>query len=84
MNFRGKVEVYGDRRIWTDTDVIYAVPYDTPIPGYLCNVCCTLRLWGCKAPKSFDLEVFNTGGYVEVIQSTNVYLNHHLTFNKLI
>ncbi len=66
MQFYGEVEVYGDRRIWKNTQTIYAVPYDTPIPGYMCNVCCTLRLWGCKAPKSFDLEIFNTGAYIDV------------------
>ncbi|VUZ50356.1 unnamed protein product, partial [Hymenolepis diminuta] len=50
VKYRGKVEIQGGRRIWTDTEMVYAVPYDMPIPGYRCNICCTLRLWGCKAP----------------------------------
>nr|CDS19257.1 Glycosyl transferase family 35 [Echinococcus granulosus] len=75
VNFYGKVEVYGDRRTWTNTEVIYAVPYDTPIPGYMCNVCCTLRLWGCKAPKNFDLATFNTGGYIEAVLQRNLAEN---------
>ncbi|KAL7059729.1 hypothetical protein AAHC03_013003 [Spirometra sp. Aus1] len=41
----------------------------------MCNVCCTLRLWGCKAPKNFDLEIFNTGAYINAVLQRNVAEN---------
>lgn len=70
VHFYGRMEYADERGLWKDYTTVYAVPYDTPIPGYMCNVCCTLRLWGCKAPKSFDLEIFNTGGYIDASYST--------------
>lgn len=81
VKYRGKVEIQGGRRVWTDTEMVYAVPYDMPIPGYRCNICCTLRLWGCKAPKSFDLPAYNTGSFIEV-RSKTINLIHHLGYFK--
>lgn len=36
--------------------VVYAMPYDSPVPGFGNNVVNTMRLWSAKAPSSFHLE----------------------------
>lgn len=36
--------------------VVYAMPYDFPVPGYQNNVCNSLRLWSAKAPNFFNLK----------------------------
>lgn len=41
---------------WVDTQVLYAMPYDYPIPGYKNNVINTLRLWSAKSPQEFNLQ----------------------------
>ena len=36
--------------------VIFAMPFDSPVPGYGNNTVNTLRLWSAKAPTSFNLQ----------------------------
>lgn len=36
--------------------VVLALPYDTPVPGYRNNVVNTMRLWSAKAPNDFNLK----------------------------
>lgn len=36
--------------------IVYAMPYDNPIPGYGNNVVNTLRLWSAKSPVEFNLK----------------------------
>jgi starch phosphorylase len=36
--------------------VVFAMPYDNPIPGYKNNVVNTLRLWSAKSPVEFNLK----------------------------
>lgn len=36
--------------------VVLAIPYDNPIPGYRNNVVNTMRLWSAKSPNSFNLR----------------------------
>lgn len=36
--------------------VVLAMPYDTPVPGYRNNVVNTMRLWSAKAPNDFNLK----------------------------
>lgn len=36
--------------------VVFALPYDNPIPGYGNNVVNTLRLWSAKSPVEFNLK----------------------------
>ncbi|KAL3309115.1 hypothetical protein Ciccas_012341 [Cichlidogyrus casuarinus] len=72
VNFYGRVEDAGNgRRKWIDTHPVFAAPYDTPVPGYHNNTCNTLRLWSAKAPKEFDLSIFNTGDYINAVCSRN-------------
>lgn len=67
VNFYGHVEDDGNgRRKWVGAQPVFAMPYDTPVPGYRNNTCNTLRLWSAKAPSGFDLRIFNTGAYIDV------------------
>lgn len=36
--------------------VVLALPYDTPVPGYRNNMVNTMRLWSAKAPCEFNLK----------------------------
>lgn len=56
VHFYGKVENTAIGRQWTDTQVLYAVPYDYPVPGYKNNVINTLRLWSATSPDEFNLQ----------------------------
>ena len=39
-----------------DLQVVFAMPYDSPVPGYGNNVVNTLRLWSAKSPVEFNLK----------------------------
>ena len=52
-----------------DTKDILATPYDTPIPGYGTETVNTLRLWGARAVREFDLDEFNEGDYIRAVES---------------
>jgi starch phosphorylase len=54
---------------WLDTRDVLATPYDTPIPGYRTDTVNTLRLWGARALREFDLAEFNSGDYVGAIEA---------------
>jgi glycogen phosphorylase len=54
---------------WVDTRDVLATPYDTPIPGYGTKTVNTLRLWGAKAVREFDLDEFNEGDYIGAIEA---------------
>ncbi|XP_077967605.1 glycogen phosphorylase, brain form-like [Styela clava] len=60
---------------WKDTQVIFAMPYDTATPGYGNNTVNTLRLWSAKSPNSFNLDVFNTGDYIQAVCDRNLAEN---------
>lgn len=52
---------------WRDCQLVYAMPYDYPIPGYRNNYVNTMRLWSAKAPTEFHLHLFNTGDYIQAV-----------------
>lgn len=56
VNFFGRVMDTPDGKRWTDTQIVYAMPYDNPVPGYNNNVVNTLRLWSAKSPIEFNLK----------------------------
>ena len=62
-------------RQWVNTQIVLAMPYDNPIPGYGNNVVNTLRLWSAKSPVSFNLKVFNTGDYIQSVLDRNLAEN---------
>ncbi|KAI6192841.1 Alpha-1,4 glucan phosphorylase [Aphelenchoides fujianensis] len=76
VNFYGKVEKDGEGKFkWVDTQVVFAMPYDTPIPGFRNNVVNTLRLWSAKAENHFHLKFFNDGDYMNAVMDRNLAEN---------
>jgi len=76
VNFYGNVIYTAEgRRKWINTQVVLAMPYDNPVPGYGNNVCNTLRLWSAKSPLHFNLKVFNTGDYIQAVLDRNIAEN---------
>ncbi|MBN2648037.1 MAG: glycogen/starch/alpha-glucan phosphorylase [Thiotrichales bacterium] len=52
---------------WEHAEVILAIPYDVPIPGFKNQTVNTLRLWWAMAQEGFDLSEFNAGSYHEAV-----------------
>ncbi|XP_037084372.1 glycogen phosphorylase-like [Pollicipes pollicipes] len=69
--------LYGrmDKGKWIDNQVVFALPYDTPIPGYQNNVVNTLRLWSAMSAASFNLQFFNNGDYIQAVLDRNLAEN---------
>nr|ASZ80181.1 glycogen phosphorylase [Harmonia axyridis] len=76
VNFFGNVidSPKGGRQ-WVNTQVVFALPYDNPIPGYKNNVVNTLRLWSAKSPVDFNLKFFNDGDYIQAVLDRNLAEN---------
>ncbi|KNC54737.1 glycogen phosphorylase 1 [Thecamonas trahens ATCC 50062] len=71
VRFYGEVRVVSDSpRVveWVGGEVVQAVAYDVPIPGYGTKNCINLRLWSAKPAKEFDLQSFNQGDYLGAIE----------------
>ncbi|XP_066280309.1 glycogen phosphorylase, muscle form-like isoform X2 [Branchiostoma lanceolatum] len=75
IKFYGHIEKHGDKYKWVDCQMVYAMPYDSPIPGYGNNTVNTMRLWSAKAPKNFDLKFFNDGEYIQAVCDRNLAEN---------
>ena len=60
---------------WDNTQVVQAMAYDTPIPGYGNDVVNNLRLWKALSPKSLDLPSFNQGDYINAIRDIQLHEN---------
>ncbi|CDW52156.1 Phosphorylase domain containing protein [Trichuris trichiura] len=72
INFYGRViKDEKGRSHWIDTMLLFAMPYDTPVPGYQNNVVNTLRLWSAKAENHFNLTFFNDGDYIQAVLDRN-------------
>jgi starch phosphorylase len=68
VRYNGRVEPRTDTTgrthfEWLDTDDVYAVAHDLPIPGYKNDVVNTLRLWKAVPVLEFDLDAFNAGNH---------------------
>ncbi|MGB8339689.1 MAG: glycogen/starch/alpha-glucan phosphorylase [Burkholderiales bacterium] len=71
VQFGGRVE-YRDRLAnWVGTDDVFAMAYDTIVPGYNNGVVNTLRLWSATSTESIDLKHFNQGNYTAAIERKN-------------
>ncbi len=73
VRFYGQVSQFSDEKgrtrfEWVEAEEIYAMAYDTPIPGYNNNTVNTLRLWQAKSPKGFNLNYFNHGDYIRAVE----------------
>lgn len=76
INFYGRVIDHPDgSKKWVDTQIVYAMPYDNPVPGYGNNVVNTLRLWSAKSPVDFNLKFFNDGDYIQAVLDRNLAEN---------
>jgi len=76
IHFGGKIVCYQDedrqmRYHWVDTEIIMAMAYDTPIPGYKTGTVNNLRLWSAKASRDFELKYFNEGNYIKALEDKN-------------
>ncbi|KAG2593005.1 hypothetical protein PVAP13_5NG629585 [Panicum virgatum] len=65
VRFFGHVEILPDgSRKWVGGEVLKALAYDVPIPGYKTKNAISLRLWEAKATaEDFNLFQFNDGQY---------------------
>lgn len=75
INFYGHVEDTPKGKKWVNTQVVFALPYDSPVPGYNNNVVNTLRLWSAKSPIDFNLKFFNDGDYIQAVLDRNLAEN---------
>lgn len=76
VRFYGRVNQYVDqagrlRHEWADADLVMAMAYDVPVPGYDNSTVNTLRLWGAKSSREFDLDYFNHGDYIQAVEDKN-------------
>jgi len=53
---------------WVDTEDVFAVPYETPVPGYHNDTVNLLTLWAVKAGERFNLGYFNDGDYLKAVE----------------
>ncbi|KAK6596678.1 glycogen phosphorylase [Botrytis cinerea] len=69
IQFYGQVRKYQDEQgvsktVWEGGEIVKAVAYDVPIPGYDTPATNNLRLWSSKAASGeFDFQKFNSGDY---------------------
>uniref|UniRef100_A0A8C3SR56 Alpha-1,4 glucan phosphorylase n=1 Tax=Chelydra serpentina TaxID=8475 RepID=A0A8C3SR56_CHESE len=75
VHFYGRVEHAKSGQKWVDTQVVLALPYDTPVPGYMNNTVNTMRLWSARAPNDFNLRDFNVGDYIQAVLDRNLAEN---------
>ena len=74
VRFYGRTEHAKDatgqvRANWVDTQEVWAMAYDTPIPGFCNDTVNTLRLWSAKSSRDFDLRYFNEGDYASAVRN---------------
>ncbi|KUM57317.1 hypothetical protein ACN42_g9860 [Penicillium freii] len=73
IQFYGNVKKFQDEsgRIshsWEDGEIVQAIAYDVPIPGYGTKTTNNLRLWSSKASSGeFDFQKFNAGDYESAV-----------------
>ncbi|KAF2004727.1 glycosyltransferase family 35 protein [Amniculicola lignicola CBS 123094] len=69
VQFYGQVNKWQDDEgkqqcSWEGGEIVKAVAFDVPVPGYKTATCNNLRLWGSKAASGeFDFQKFNSGDY---------------------
>jgi starch phosphorylase len=80
VQFYGKSTPYTDengslRFKWENTQHVYALANDIPMPGYQNGVVNNLRLWKATSPKSLDLSSFNQGEYINAVRDIELHEN---------
>ncbi len=56
------------RTVWIEGKTVLGVPYDSFIVGHETDNVNTLRLWAARAPRDFDLQLFNEGDYWRAVE----------------
>jgi starch phosphorylase len=56
---------------WQGGQIVLAVPYDMPIPGYKVENTNNIRFWDAKPRRAFDLSSFNAGDYNQAVAEAN-------------
>eukprot|EP00897_Mesotaenium_endlicherianum_P009871 jgi/Mesen1/8912/ME000545S08411 len=73
VRFYGYVIPYSDGRKtrfrWEGGEIVKAVAYDTPIPGYHTTNTNNMRLWSSQPCEEFDLQSFNAGLHVSAVEA---------------
>lgn len=60
---------------WQGGDSVYAIAYDTPVPGYKNGIVNNLRLWKAESNKALDLHSFNQGDYINAVRDVQLKEN---------
>ena len=72
VHFYGRVNTVGGngkfRMEWVNSDEVYAMAYDYPVPGFHNDTVNTLRLWAAKSSREFNLDYFNSGDYIKAVE----------------
>ena len=53
---------------WVDTETVYALPCEIPVPGFRNGIVNPLILWGAASDEEFNLDYFNHGDYLRAVQ----------------
>ncbi len=70
VRFYGEVVQTGYKKFqWTGGEVVMAVAYDTPVPGYGTENTIAIRLWNAKACAEMELGNFNAGEYAKSFEN---------------
>jgi len=59
----------GERVVWSGGEVVMAMAYDTPIPGFDTYNTINLRLWKALPAREFDFASFNSGDYMAAVEA---------------
>ena len=73
VGFGGSTESYHDnegnyRVRWIPAQTIMGQPFHTLVPGYRTKTVNMLRLWGARATREFDLQLFDVGDYTRAVE----------------
>ena len=73
VRFYGNVSVVTDasgreQSVWDGGEIVQAMAYDNPIPGFDTYNTINLRLWRAMPSREFDLASFNSGNYMRAIE----------------
>jgi starch phosphorylase len=74
IQFGGRVESGHKNEkgaLWVDTEDVFAMAYDTLVPGFGTTAVNTLRLWSATATEAINLSLFNQGNYNAAIEDKN-------------
>lgn len=63
-----KDEQGNERQVWQNGEIVRAMAYDMPIPGYNTESTSNLRMWSAQPNNEFDFNKFNEGDYASAVR----------------